>query len=249
MNKILSIKSNAIFLAVILVVGTIAAFSPSFMVGTVQAEPYYGMDKTYKKSSGKDVSVKSIKCNNVNVNVNGLELNLTSVPLLGSLLTSEAQADEGERDTGPYGNGERDYVDQSISNKNFKFVCINNNNNTVIGIDDEGETPIQTPTGCTDCFLSTTEGGPIPPELHEILELHLAGAPIIIEPNDVPRIVSSIEGLCELIDANGGITEASIRNILIGAFITITDPVSVINEIVECLREKGLIISVSTPMP
>ena len=48
MNKILSIKSNAIFLAAILVVGTYAAISPSFIIGVnAQYEPQYGMDTEY----------------------------------------------------------------------------------------------------------------------------------------------------------------------------------------------------------
>jgi hypothetical protein len=46
------------------------------MVGTAQAEPYYGMDSYDKKSNRKDVNAKSIKCNNINVNVNGLELDI-----------------------------------------------------------------------------------------------------------------------------------------------------------------------------
>jgi len=36
------------FLAIVLVAGTIAAISPSFIIGTAaQAEPYYGMDDRY----------------------------------------------------------------------------------------------------------------------------------------------------------------------------------------------------------
>ncbi len=49
-NKIVSItKNSAIFLAAILIAGTIALSSPSFMTAsTAQAQPYYdGMDKRY----------------------------------------------------------------------------------------------------------------------------------------------------------------------------------------------------------
>ena len=75
-------KSNTIFFASLLLVGTIAAASsPLFMLGNAQAEPYYGMDK-----DRKDVSVSSLKCNNINVNVNGLELDILS-PSLSTLLT------------------------------------------------------------------------------------------------------------------------------------------------------------------
>ena len=49
MSKIVSTKkTNAIFLATVLVTGIIAAISPSFIIGVnAQAEPYYGMDKRY----------------------------------------------------------------------------------------------------------------------------------------------------------------------------------------------------------
>jgi hypothetical protein len=53
------------------------------------------MENNYdKKSHGKDVSVKSIKCNNINVNVNGLELDVLP-PFLTGIAASEG--DEGER--------------------------------------------------------------------------------------------------------------------------------------------------------
>jgi hypothetical protein len=103
-----------------------------------QAQEYYGMERDYKKSDKKDVSVKSIKCNNINVNVNGLELNVLP-PVLGNLLGSEAQAsDEGERGASSYGSGGGSYgSEKSRSDGDFKFVCINNNNNTVVGVDEE----------------------------------------------------------------------------------------------------------------
>ena len=48
MNKILPIKSNAIFLAAVLVVGTFASISPSFIIGVnAQYEPKYRMDTEY----------------------------------------------------------------------------------------------------------------------------------------------------------------------------------------------------------
>jgi hypothetical protein len=145
LNKIVLEKNiSAIFLVTVLVAGTIATFSPSFMVGA-QADSYLEMENNYEKSYGnynidksKDsssVSIKKVKCNNINVNVNGLELNTTSVPSLSNLLASEAQAeDEGERDTGSYGSNDGIYGSgqSGHDNNSFKFVCINNNNNTVI---------------------------------------------------------------------------------------------------------------------
>ena len=58
-NRIVSRKkTSAIFLGIVLVAGTIALMSPSFMTNA-QA---FQMDNNYvKKSHGIDVSVKSIK--------------------------------------------------------------------------------------------------------------------------------------------------------------------------------------------
>ncbi|HJU59918.1 MAG TPA: hypothetical protein VJ583_09215, partial [Nitrososphaeraceae archaeon] len=48
LNKIVSTKrTSAIFLAIVLVAGTFAVISPSFMVGAAQAQPYYGMEQRY----------------------------------------------------------------------------------------------------------------------------------------------------------------------------------------------------------
>src|SRR5688572_13791219 len=122
-------KISAVFLATVLIAGTLALSAPSFMTGA-QAVPEYGMDRYDKKSSGKDVSVKSIKCNNINFNVNGLELNVLP-PELSSTLASEAQAsDEGQSGASSFGSGERSNGGgHSGSDNDFKFVCINNNNN------------------------------------------------------------------------------------------------------------------------
>ena len=62
-----STKISAFFLSALLVAGTIAAVFPSFMIGA-QANPYFGMDKDNKKVD-KKISVSSLKCNNINVNV------------------------------------------------------------------------------------------------------------------------------------------------------------------------------------
>ena len=59
MSKIaITKKSNTIFLATVLIVGTIAGISPSFIIGiNAQTEPYYGMDERYsdyKQDYGMD---------------------------------------------------------------------------------------------------------------------------------------------------------------------------------------------------
>ena len=119
MNKIvLTNKINAIFLATLLVLGTISTILPS-----AQAQQYYGMDND-RKSDKKNVSVSSLKCNNINVNVNGLELNVLP-PFLGGEVA--AIASDGETNVNSFANN----GDGSQIN-DFRFICINNNNNTVI---------------------------------------------------------------------------------------------------------------------
>jgi len=107
--------------------GTIAASLPLFMLEAVHAEPYYKMDK-----DKKDVSVSSLKCNNINVNVNGLELEVFPPFLADSGLIAEAQDANTDAISFTAGNN----GDGSQIN-DFRFICINNNNNTVI---EEGPT-------------------------------------------------------------------------------------------------------------
>jgi hypothetical protein len=152
LNKLKSTaKINALFLTIVLIAGTITLMFPSSITASAQTEQYYGMDKD-RKSHGKDVSVKSVKCNNINVNVNGLELNLTSVPFLSKLLASEAN--EGERGAGSYGSDGNYGGGQSGSDKDFKFICINNNNNTVVGVNDDDNGTIPEPLTCETCFTT-----------------------------------------------------------------------------------------------
>jgi hypothetical protein len=75
------------------------------------------------------MSLKSIKCDNINLNVNGLELNVTSFPFLNGLASDEVEAYEAERSAGSYGSYGVGY---SGSDRDFRSVCINNNNNTVV---------------------------------------------------------------------------------------------------------------------
>jgi hypothetical protein len=157
LNKIVSIKFNTLFLSAILIAGTIALSSPLFMTNaSAQSESYYGMDNNnYKSQYGQDkyktkdnVVVKKINCNNVNVNVNGLELNGLP-PFLGNLLASDGQ--DGYGGASSYGSGSYGNVGQSgYDNNSFKFVCINNNNNTVIEAEEEPVPPIPPVNECPE---------------------------------------------------------------------------------------------------
>ena len=90
----------------------------------------YNYNNNNDDKSKDNVIGKKVKCNNFNVNVNGLELN-GFPPFLGNL-TSDGQDGYGGASSYESGNG-RSYGDgQSSSDGDFKFICINNNNNTVI---------------------------------------------------------------------------------------------------------------------
>ena len=97
------------------------------MVGTAQASSYPDMDKE-KKEDKKSVSVSSLKCNNINVNVNGLSLDVIPPFLGGGDLAAEAV--EPNTDANSFAAGNNGDGSQITD---FTFICINNNNNTVIG--------------------------------------------------------------------------------------------------------------------
>ena len=156
-------KTNAVFLATVLVAGIIALSYPSYMVGAqaqeygmdqrysnyeLYPEPEYGQDNQYnsyepqygqdygmdsydKKPYGKDnsydkssVSVKKIKCNNINVFLNG-DVNVNPISdEIGALAASAQAEDEGAN--GAYsGNDGRSYGHDS----NSGFICKITNNN------------------------------------------------------------------------------------------------------------------------
>ena len=230
-SKIVSTKFNAIFLAAILVAGTITAVYPSFVIGAeAQSETLYGVD-SYKQPNGKDsykskdsssAIVKKVKCNNIDVNVNGLEITALP-PSLSGLLTDEAQAtDEGERGASSYGSGEGSYGSGGQSgydNKNsFKFVCINNNNNTVIGGEEEPEVPEPTIT-CEECFTEILNAT----ELEQFLEEAF-----------IPT--ATIEQDC-IVLSSGLVAEEDLRDVL--EFV-LSEQDERIDDIIECLIEAGI---------
>jgi hypothetical protein len=105
-----------------------------------------------KKEDKKSVSVISLKCNNINVNVNGLELDVFP-PFLGGEVAATTADSETDTNSFAAGNG----ADGSKIN-DFRFICINNNNNTVIGAEEEPEPPVDDlePT-CEECFTDNLD--------------------------------------------------------------------------------------------
>jgi hypothetical protein len=153
LRKIVSTQTtSAIFLAIVLITGTFTAVS-QFFITTVnaQSESYYetdeytkyGMDmindyvdeyepsssysdydNKYQKSKNTEL-IKKIKCNNINANLNGVNVETATSEELGSLgLGAAAFQDDGEISANEYG-----YDRQKKNNGNFNLDCINNNDN------------------------------------------------------------------------------------------------------------------------
>jgi hypothetical protein len=162
LRKIISTtKINAGFLAIVLIAGTIFTISPSFMIPSAQAflidnkyESDYGMDNyDDKQSYGQDSNSydkskdsSKVKCNNINVNVNG-DIDIGASQVLGALAT-EAQAENEGANGASSGNDGRGDGRPSGSDSDFRFVCIDNNDNTVVG------EPIS--ELCEECFAANS---------------------------------------------------------------------------------------------
>ena len=171
MSKLTLTKTtSAIFLAIVLVTGTITSLSfPSFIIKGMeaQAQPYYGsdrMDNSYKSqyqpsykpdykpqysSYGKDNRDKSNDIKNVdinqfkciNTNIN-INGNNTGDINIGNKGTAEGSLGAYSSSDSGYGGGEGYYYDGQNYKKDKGFECKinNNNNNTNIGAGDGNQT-------------------------------------------------------------------------------------------------------------
>ena len=270
MNKIISTKTtSAIFLAIVLIAGTIALSPTFFMVGTAQAtsdhekdyDKYdkksyeqdrhddrksyeqnnyksteyqsYGKDNSYKSKDSSSVSVKKIKCNNINVNLNGfngIQVNAVPPSTLNALATGEAQtADEGEKGASSFGSGERNNNVYQHDDKDFRFVCINNNNFEVV---EDGTTPTE-PETCEECFeLFLTE---------DQIELLLGFA----GPN-----FPTIEAICDyLLNPTTPVLEEGFRVLLQAIEVVSQDGID-IDSLIECLESESVgVVFTQGPRP
>jgi len=111
----------------------------------------------YYKSQGSDF-IKKIKCNNINVNLNGIDVDL-GVPNGNDLLNGpidEAQAEDESQTTttaSSFGNNEINNNGYK-QNEDFRFICINNNNNAVVNETTTEPPEPPEPLTCEDCFTA-----------------------------------------------------------------------------------------------
>ncbi len=253
---VLKKETSAIFIAIVLVLGTIATVNPSFIAGaqaTSDREKDYDHDEykksydkddykseyssygkydsdydKYKKDSSNSVFVKKVKCNNINVNLNGIDVNIGGLPNNGPVTDPVAVAKEDDDDEEIESNSiESDKHEsyngrdgKSDSNTNSRIVCINNNNN-IVGEEREAT--------CEDCFTTVLTDEEELDDLIQAIEELSEGE------------VSSLEEFCDFIDDISGIEDgpAFISQVLfeLGEEVGILDSDDKINEILDCLEE------------
>ena len=228
MNRLVLTKINACFLAIVFLAGTFAAITPSFIIGVnAQAEPYgmdqrynsyepdYGMNNSYdnKQSYGKDSNsydkskdsstiVKKIKCNNINVNVNGFNgVEVGTLPTALSSLATEVQASEGESEIGASSSGSGSGR-PSGSDSDSRFVCINNNDFAVT--DGNGDETDPCGDAIKACFEELLGVG-----FDQFLEGLERG--IDVEINGVEVTFNTFEGMCSALK---GLQFAQLHDVL-----------------------------------
>ncbi len=131
-------KIISIILCNILVIGTITAFFPSISMAQVKdlsenSEKMMNYDDNNNYKSAKYSSFKkdNIDCNNVNLNLNGLDVNAIPEPLSSLLQPQTETTEEGaDNDARTIGNGAG--RDDGYQDKDFSFTCVNNNDNEFI---------------------------------------------------------------------------------------------------------------------
>ena len=243
--KIVSSKrTSTIFLAIVLVAGTITALSSSFMTNA-QAQSYYGNNNGYKsqyqlsyrpeynelqyppygeddRETSKDskiVNINKIKCINNNININGVNSGDINIGNKGGVTEEEGYLGANSYSGEGYNNGH--------SKKDKGFDCVINNNNTNINL--VGGSNQTEPLTCEECFTENLSPG----QLNNLTN--------VLSNSDL----KDLEGLCELL-SNSTLTNQQklfiLSAIFINAGIMIETDADAILRVLQCLDELGLII-------
>ena len=133
-----SVNNNTVFfLIAVLVAGIIAISFQSFIDTEASGDKRdHNKHKDYKhdnyKSKDPTVIVKKITCNNFNVNINGLRMDI-SPDDIASDLAAQAQDDNSNNEeisANSLGNGESDnlYTNNNDYDDGFIYICIDNIN-------------------------------------------------------------------------------------------------------------------------
>jgi hypothetical protein len=103
---------------------------------------------------------KKVKCNNINVNLNGIDVNIglpfNNGPVTNLVALAQDDNNDDEIESNYIENDNDKSYDgadgKSNSNTNSKIVCINNNNNTIIEAPEEPEPPVNNCADIEACF-------------------------------------------------------------------------------------------------
>ena len=109
-------------------------YGPDYGMNSYDKKPY-GKDNSYDKSKdSSSVTVKKIKCNNININLNGFsgnEIGTSPTSGIGALATEAQAEDEGANGANSGNDGRGGDDDKSSGHdSNSRFICINNNDNS-----------------------------------------------------------------------------------------------------------------------
>jgi hypothetical protein len=289
LKNILSTKTNAIFLGIVLIAGIFAAISPSSFITGVNAqsesydrynsyEPDYGKDiydkKPYeqnsydkdrdydksKKDSNRSDLLKKLKCNNINANLNNVDANIGSPPVEEgdtNVANGEALAAQGGEVIAANGlmNGGRDDDRNFVDRENdFSFVCINNNNNTIVGAEPLSKL-------CEECFAANSNLQTA--FLDSLVEFDGGFSFAFTEPPNTGFIsigpgTDTIEQFCDMIETSSEFYGVPIADVVFELFISEflefvgeIDPTTLeseINALIECLLEAGILVE-GEPFP
>jgi hypothetical protein len=240
--KIISAKRNStIFLATILILGTIATILPSAQGQQYYEERYESKYPQYRdnndyKSKDSNAILNKIKCNNINDNLNNVDVN-SGLPNV-----NEAIAEDGNEATtaNGWGDGERNGND-------FRFVCINNNDNenNIVVVNETTPIPPTPPDTitCEECF---TENENLTPGQLEAINTLLGELDALTVTFFEEQIaVNDLAALCTYLTLSS--TEEDLRNSVFQLIATVNafylpieeniidEPVP--EEIVQCILE------------
>ena len=220
------------------------SYEPDYGMNSYDKKPYGKEDNNYYKS--KDSS--NVKCNNINVNLNG-NIEVGASPALSALATDEAQAaDEGEIGANTLGNGgKRDGGRPSGSESDSRFVCIDNNDNVFV------EEPIS--ELCEECFSANptlrTEISDALFEFDESLAFGDGETILVIGPG-----TDTIEQLCAILESSvefygAPISAQLLEDVLLFIFSQTNggDIPAGIDALIECLLEEEIIVDRELPPP
>ena len=151
-----SVKNYTVFfLAAVLVAGIISISFQSFIDTEASGDKRdHKKNKDYKhqnyKSQDATVSVKKITCNNFDLNINGLRMDISPDDIVSDVVAAQAKADNNNDEeiiANSLGNDERNNFDNTNNDDDgFIFVCIDNlteqGDSALPQIPPSGETPV-----------------------------------------------------------------------------------------------------------